>query len=229
MRFFLFALIIASGGLYVFKGKDIVARLEQRANEVNKFEVIAFELGQENRKLKSDIEKLKYEMKSLEAKNSFLEIKLGEKQRSVASVKTDPNDLVQYDTFKWSVKQMISVAQKEYKAKNFEKSSQFYHTVLTKFGKDKLVTPEIIYQAGMASFKAKKFDWTIDHMGQVVSNYPTSKFFRGAKLWSAMAHHELGSKDKFFSTVEEFRLKYRNTDEWKILSKHYENFYQKYK
>lgn len=229
MRLFLFAFIIAAGGFYVVKGKDIVARLEQRATEVTRFEFATYELNKENRKLKSDIEKLKYDMKALEAKNSFLEIKLGEKQRSVASVKVDANDLVQYDIYKWSVKEMISVAQKEYKNKNFEKSSQFYHSVIEKFSKDKLVTPEIIYQSGMASFKAKKYDWTIQHMNQVVTNYPTSKFFRGAKLWSAMAHHEQGSKDKFFSTVEEFRLKYRNTDEWKILSKHYENFYQKYK
>jgi hypothetical protein len=38
---------------------------------------------------------------------------------------------------------------------------------------------------------------------------------------------KLGEKKKFYATVEEFRKKYRNTNEWKILSSYYENIEEK--
>jgi len=38
---------------------------------------------------------------------------------------------------------------------------------------------------------------------------------------------KLGEKQKFFATVEEFRKKYRNTNEWKILSTYYEKIEEK--
>ncbi len=60
-----------------------------------------------------------------------------------------------------------------------------------------------------------------------MSQYPTSKFFRSAKLWSSLTHLKMGNKDRFMATVEEFRKKYRNSPEWKILSKYYESIEEK--
>ena len=57
--------------------------------------------------------------------------------------------------------------------------------------------------------------------------YPTSSYYRSAKLWVALTHMKLGDKQKFFATVEEFRKKYRNTNEWKILSAYYEKIEEK--
>jgi len=62
-----------------------------------------------------------------------------------------------------------------------------------------------------------------------VSKYPKSNFYRGAKLWMAMSEYNTGNHRKFASTVEEFRTKYRNTEEWKILSKYYEDINHKNK
>jgi len=45
----------------------------------------------------------------------------------------------------------------------------------------------------------------------------------------ALTYLQLGDDQKFFTTVEEFRKKYRNTEEWKVLSPHYEKIVQKFK
>jgi len=50
-----------------------------------------------------------------------------------------------------------------------------------------------------------------------------------AKLWLALAQYNQGEHQKFLATVEEFRLKYRNTEEWKILSRYYEDINYKVK
>lgn len=230
MKSVLIAFVLIGGYSWVMHAQDFWGKFQHRVSEVNHYEVKSYNLLKENRILKAQIDQLKYDMKALEAKNSFLEIKLNQgKARTVASTESKVNDLVNYDVYKWSMKDMLAVGQKEFGLKNFEKSAQFYNEALTRFSKDKLVTEEVLYQAGMSAFKSKHYNWSMDHLGRLIAEYPTSKYYRGAKLWVAMSQHETGEKDKFFKTVEEFRLKYRNTDEWKILSKHYENFYQKYK
>jgi outer membrane protein assembly factor BamD (BamD/ComL family) len=60
-----------------------------------------------------------------------------------------------------------------------------------------------------------------------MKQYPTSQYYRSAKLWVALTNLKLGEKKKFFATVEEFRKKYRNTNEWKILSNYYEKIEEK--
>lgn len=67
------------------------------------------------------------------------------------------------------------------------------------------------------------------HLSSLVKTYPRSQFYRGAKLWLALTQYNMGDQQKFLKTVEEFRLKYRNTDEWKILSKYYEDINYKVK
>ena len=62
-----------------------------------------------------------------------------------------------------------------------------------------------------------------------MKNHPKSDFYRGAKLWLALAQYNNGDHKKFLVTVEEFRLKYRNTEEWKILSRYYEDISYKIK
>ena len=61
-----------------------------------------------------------------------------------------------------------------------------------------------------------------------MKRYPRSSYRRGAKLWLALSHFHLGDEKKFMNTVDEFRRKYRNTKEWKVLSQYYEDLNLKY-
>jgi outer membrane protein assembly factor BamD (BamD/ComL family) len=232
MKSVLIAFVLVAGYGWVVHVQDFWGKFHARVQQVNNYEAQAIAYAKENRLLKATVDELKYQMKSLEAKNSFLEIKLGVgKERTIANVAEKKNytDLVNFDVYKWSAKELVAVAKKEFSQKNFEKSAQFFHEAIIRYPQDALLTEEVLYQAGMAAFKSKHYDWSQDHLARLIKEHPTSKHYRGAKLWVALSQHETGEKDKFFKTVEEFRLKYRNTDEWKILSKHYENFYQKYK
>jgi outer membrane protein assembly factor BamD (BamD/ComL family) len=88
----------------------------------------------------------------------------------------------------------------------------------------------VLFQSGVASYESDKYhDWAIEHLDRLTKEYPNSNYFRGAKLWSALTKLKVGMKKDFFATVEEFRLKYRNTTEWKILSVHYEKIASKYR
>ena len=114
--------------------------------------------------------------------------------------------------------------------KNYEKSAQFYNELIQRFPKHQLVSDRVLFGAGVAAFETgKRYDWTEKHLGRLVKNHPTSEFYRGAKLWLALAQYNQGEHQKFLATVEEFRLRYRNTEEWKILSRYYEDISYKIK
>ena len=90
------------------------------------------------------------------------------------------------------------------------------------------MSDEFYFKAGISSFESgNHHDWTLSHFGALMNKYPTSQYFRSAKLWIALTHMKMGEKQKFFATVEEFRKKYRNTQEWKILSSYYEKIEEK--
>jgi hypothetical protein len=150
--------------------------------------------------------------------------------RSVASVQSVDvkKDFVEFKTYKWRADDLIKIADKEFKAKNFEKAAQFYSSVLTNYPENKMITDEFFFKAGIAAFESgEHHDWTLTHFEALMSKYPTSQYFRSAKLWVALTHMKMGDKKKFYSTVEEFRKKYRNTNEWKILSSYYEKIEEK--
>ncbi|MCO4792872.1 MAG: hypothetical protein KC493_04115 [Bacteriovoracaceae bacterium] len=219
-----------------FVGCDYFDYVENKAKRINNYERVSLTLSKENRKLQADISRLEFEIQSLKSRNSYLELKLEEKKkktnRTIASVgpSMPSNNLVKFDVYKWTPEQMLSTAEKEFERKNFEKSAQFFHSMALNFRGSKLIDDKFYFQAGVAAYESGKHDkWTIYHMEKLVKNYPTSKFYRGAKLWMAMTHLKQGHKGKFFTTVEEFRRKYKNTKEWDILKGHYEEIVQKYK
>ncbi len=214
---------------------DQLKEFEKRAETVNGYEVSALRLAQENRELRAKNYGLQFKIEGLESKNNFLKIQLDKRskkiKRSVASIPLihPSKDLVKFDIYKWKSDQVMAIAHKEFQKKNYEKSAQFFQTYLKQFP-NKNVNDELLFQAGMASFESGNHHrWTIDNMNKLIKEYPTSKFYRGAKLWMGLTHLKMGKKDDFFATVEEFRLKYRNTTEWEILSAHYEKILQKYK
>lgn len=154
--------------------------------------------------------------------------------RSIASVAPSAalpeghKDYVEFKTYKWHADDLMKIADKEFKEKNYEKAAQFYTSLLNNYPNNKSISDEFYFKAGIASYESgAHHDWTLTHFEALMSKYPTSQYFRSAKLWVALTHMKLGDKKKFYATVEEFRKKYRNTNEWSILSSYYEKIEEK--
>lgn len=152
--------------------------------------------------------------------------------RSVASVKPVAldvkKDMVEYKTYKWSADDMVKIADKEFKDKNFEKAAQFYTSLVNYYPDYKKLDDEFYFKAGISAYESgEHHEWTLKHFSVLMDKWPTSQYFRSAKLWVALTHMKMGDKKKFFATVEEFRKKYRNTNEWTILSSYYEKIEEK--
>ena len=230
-------LILILAILPVLSSCDIARRIEEKSARVNQYENVALRLAKENRELKVKISQLDYEIQQLKAEKKFLDLKLRDKTlgRGIASVATPKyvvpkNDLVKFGTYKWTPGQLLAVAENSFEKKDYEKSAQFFQAMLANFPKSKKVNDRVLFQAGVSAYETgKHYDWTLGNLEQLVSMYPASQYYRGAKLWLALTNLKLGNTDKFYNTVEEFRKKYRNTPEWKILRSHYEEIITKYK
>ncbi len=212
----------------------MVARLEDRAEQINRYENVALTLSKENRELRAEIDRLKFEIQTLKGKNQFLELELAEGKPATRVPASIPafqvkEDLVQFNVYKWKADDLLTVAEKEF-GKNHERSAQFYQAVSVYYPQHHKMDDKYHFKAGISAYESGAHtDWALQHMQTVVEKYPASEFYRGAKLWIAMAHLKMGDEARFFETAEEFRKKYRNTPEWKILSGHYEKIVQKYK
>ena len=232
--FFVFS-ILAFGyvfALWKYGGMD--KSVMTKWNGQYQYEKKALILAKENRILSARISDLQYKVSSLESKNKYLTAQFSDgptNSRTIASIpKTDAADLVNFEVYKWTPDKLLAIGEKELHFKNYEKSAQFYNELIQRFPKHQLVSDRVLFGAGVAAFETgKRYDWTEKHLGRLVKNHPTSEFYRGAKLWLALAQYNQGEHQKFLATVEEFRLKYRNTEEWKILSRYYEDISYKIK
>lgn len=237
---FLFAFCLLSFGLvfslwkYGGMDKSVLAKWERQLQYENK----ALALAKENRLLQMKISDLKYQVSQLESKNKYFAAQAANAtagapkiERSIASIpKVDSKDLVSYEVYKWTPEKLLAIGEKELHFKNYEKSAQFYNELINRFPKHQIVSDRVLFGAGVAAFETgKRYDWSEKHLEHLVKNYPRSEFYRGAKLWLALAQYNQGEHQKFLQTVEEFRLKYRNTAEWKILSRYYEDISYKVK
>lgn len=199
--------------------------LSEKIAQTWKLEKTSLQLAHENGQLKAKVGVLEHKVASLEVERSALLAQVSNKAaRSIASVvEKDSKDLVQFEIYQWSPEKLLGVAEKELHFKKYEKSAQFYNELIKRFPNHKIIDDKAYFGAGIASYEAKKHSQAIKHFSSLVSKYPKSNFYRGAKLWMAMSEYNSGNHRKFASTVEEFRTKYRNTEEWKILSKYYED------
>ncbi len=240
MKIFLVFCTLCTGyvyGLWKYGGLDqsVIAKW----NAQFEYEKKSLELARDNRKLQAQVSDLKYQLSELQAKNKFLSAQMGQPtnlkntsaERSIASVPTiKKDDLVNFEVYKWTPDKLLAIGEKELHHKNYEKSAQFYNELIDRYPKHKLVSDRVLFGAGVAAFETgKRYDWSEKHLQRLVKNYPKSDFYRGAKLWLALAQYNQGEHQKFLATVEEFRLKYRNTEEWKILSRYYEDISYKIK
>lgn len=231
--FFVFSLL-AFG--YVFSlwkwggmDKTVMAKWEQQLQ----YEKKSLALAKDNRALLVKISDLEFKISELESKNKYFASQNENKTaaRKIASIpQTNTNDLVNYEIYKWTPEKLLAIGEKEFHFKNYEKSAQFYNELINRFPKHELVSDRVLFGAGVAAFETgKRYDWSEKYLERLVKNHPKSDFYRGAKLWLALAQYNKGDHKKFLVTVEEFRLKYRNTDEWKILSRYYEDISYKIK
>lgn len=150
--------------------------------------------------------------------------------RKIASIGAMPmkKDFVEYEIYKWKAEDMHKIAENEFKNKNFEKAAQFYYSILQNYPKYQKLNDDFYFKAGVSAFETgEHHEWALVNFEYLMAEYPTSQYYRSAKLWSSLTHLKMGDKKKFFTTVEEFRKKYRNSPEWKILSAYYEKIEEK--
>jgi len=206
--------------------------LDKKITQTWGHEKAALTLAAENRVLKAKMADIEHKLGLLETEKSALtaQVKNNAPSRSIASVpKPKDEDLVNYDIYRWTPEKLLAIGEKELHFKNYEKSAQYYNELIKRFPEHKIVNDKALFGAGIAAYEAKHHQWAIQHLSMLMEKYPKSGFYRGAKLWTALSQYNSGNHRKFASTVEEFRLKYRNTDEWKILSKYYEDINYKFK
>lgn len=232
-----------------------IAKIEQKAILINKYENVALKLAKENRELHSEVKRLEFEIQKLKQQTGYKGVASSEGHgdshakadshgapdahggkaapaRTIASVRPMPldvkKDLVEFKTYKWSADDMMKMADKEFKDKNFEKAAQFYTSLVNYYPEYKHLDDEFYFKAGISAYESgEHHEWTLKHFSVLMEKWPTSQYFRSAKLWVALTHMKMGDKKKFFATVEEFRRKYRNTNEWTILSSYYEKIEEK--
>jgi tetratricopeptide (TPR) repeat protein len=232
----LFLLLSCSYVLALWKygglDKSVLTKLDQQYE----YEMKAISLAKENRILQGKISDLKYEISQIESKNRYLTASREggikpSNHRTIASIpQTKANDLVAYEVYKWTPEKLLAIGEKELHFKNYEKSAQYYSELIDRFPNHEIVSDRVLFGAGVAAFETgKRYDWSERYLSRLVKDHPQSEFYRGAKLWLALAQYNQGHHQKFLATVEEFRLKYRNTDEWKILSRYYEDISYKIK
>lgn len=220
---------------------DLINNVEKEAARINAYEKKSLILAKSNRELKNELSHLNYKIQQLESENSYLKLQLKESKKSgrtIASISPykgkslvgTEKDLVKFSVYKWSAADLLKTADKEFEKRNFSKASQFYSALVKNYPKYKGMSDIVLFQAGLANYEAgNNYNESVAHFKKLIGRYPSSKFYRGAKLWSALAYLKMGNQDQFFSTVEEFREKYRNTPEWKILSDKYEEIVENYK
>ena len=212
-------------------GESVMAKIRSSQNAERRAE----ELTHENQALRAKISGLQYEIAQLEAKNQYYMAQVqGKKEvvqtRAIASIPTvKSDDLVNYDVYRWAPEKLLAIGEKELHFKNYQKSAQFYNELLKRFPNHEIISDRVLFGAGVAAFEGNYYQWSENYFARLVEKYPRSEFYRGAKLWMALSQYHQGENQKFLKTVEEFRLKYRNTEEWKILSRYYEDISYKIK
>lgn len=205
--------------------------VQTTANRIHKYEYKSLALSKELRAMKLENQNLQGKLAKVNAEKEHLAFQLSpKKSRAIASIPIkDYDDLVSFDVYQWTPEKLLGVGEKALHFKNWEKSAQFLNALTEKYPTHKSLNADVFFQAGLAAYESKKhYNWATNHFTKVIDQYPTSKYVRGAKLWRALSHHYNGDNKAFMASVDEFRKKYRNTKEWKVLSQYYEDIAVKY-
>lgn len=228
-----FTVIAVLMGVFTFSLVEtgVWDNLQERAEVVHNYEYKSLSLAKQLRHLKRENQELQAKIAVLESQKEHLAMSLQNRKRTIASIpKKKVNDLVNFELYKWTPEKLLGVGEKALHFKKYDKSAQYYNTLMEKYPEHKSINDNTLFEAGIAAYESKKhYDWAVNHFNALIRKYPNSKLYRGAKLWLGLSHFHKGDHEKFMQTVEEFRSKYRNTQEWKVLSKYYEDLAYKYK
>lgn len=234
MRFWVIFSFIAWTFGFVAGEMGIWSDVKKRAQTVHHYEYKSLHLAKELRLAKKKNQELLAQIARLEAEKEHLQLGFTGKKSAVRGIASVPNlkgkDLVQYDLYKWKPEKLLGMGKQALHFKKFEKSAQFYQALTHYYPKHGSINDRTLFEAGIAAYESRKhYEWALKHFQTIVVKYPKSKLNRGAKLWMALSHFYLGNQKEFVKTVDEFRKKYRNTREWKVLSRYYEELHYKYK
>jgi hypothetical protein len=220
-------------------GCGLTDYVESVSAKYNALENQTHALGVLTHEQEAEIHRLMSEVKELKAQNAYLRSQLGQGERrigrEIASLRSflPPGDVdeVRFESNHWTPDQMHAVAVDEFHKKNYARSAQFFMAMKKHYPEHpKVKTDEFLFHAGVAAYESGKYgEWVDVHLGELMSTHPTSRYYRGAKLWTGLNELRKGNHAQFFAVYEEFRKNYRNTEEWKILSAHHEQINKKFR
>lgn len=161
-----------------------------------------------------------------EEKAKSLLVKVEKKARSIASTE---NEFVKEELYSLEDSQLKQIAFKYYHKKEYFLASQYFDVLLKEYPESSVIDDQTYYFAGLAYYRSsQELEQSRECFKKVVEEFPNSEFRLQAKIWIGIAYLQIGKEDKFIEVVQEFKEKYRNTEEWKMLSQYYGKMSQKY-
>ena len=192
-------------------------RLRYHVKQEQRYKEVSLKLARDNRELRIQNNKMVFEIQALKGELQTLAqerpkyVKVRKKQIGRALASMD-----------WSAEQEFMRAQNEYKRKNYAQAFAYFQAFAKKFPEHKRIDDRFLFRTGLAAFESRQYDQAAWYFQQLVTLHPQSKLHRSAKLWAGLSHLKMGDKKKFIQVVKEFKNKYQNTPEWKVLKAHYE-------
>jgi hypothetical protein len=213
-----------------------MAELEHRAGALLELEKTSLHLAKENQLLRLQLADLKAQVTQLKTENEFFQerapgssLSAKPKMIYVEVIPPGQTDYVKFKTYQWSAKDLLSAGDLALTKGEDEKASQFYQHMIVYYPKDILIDDSVWFKAGLSSYRAaKNWSWVISSMNELEKVYPQSIYFRSSQLWKGLALLQMKKVKEFVQVVETFRLKYRNSDEWRVLAQYHPDILKKY-
>lgn len=191
-------------------GCDALKKAHNESQQLVGQQRAALALAKENRLLKAQARSLSYELTALKSRQRAL-------SRGPASVAAQsPEDL-------------LKLAQWEFQQKHYNQAFGLFRALFQQQSFRPQRQDFFLFQAALSAMESGHPQWAQKRLRELIRKYPLSSYFRPAKLWLGLSLLKEGRGAEFFSTVEEFRRNYQNTQEWELLSEHYEKIFQTYK
>ncbi|MEX1099252.1 MAG: hypothetical protein WEB87_02430, partial [Bacteriovoracaceae bacterium] len=142
---FVFTLALGEFGFW----KDF----QKTAETTHQYEYKALHYAKKIRHLKKENESLKSQMARLKSEKEHLKMSLANKKRSIASIpQKNANDLVNFELYKWSAEKLLGVGEKALHFKKYDKSAQFYNTLMKQYPGHDSINDKVLFEAGIAAY-----------------------------------------------------------------------------
>ena len=202
-------------------------RIRYHVKEQKKYRNLSLSLAKRNRELRVQNNKMSFEIQELKAELVYLR---GQKKSGKKWSQTHPikNKFLKRKPahIEWSSEQAFLLAENEFKRKNYPKAFEYFQSFAQKYPQSKRINDRFLFRTGLSGFESQQYEQAAWYFQQLINVHPKSKLYRSSKLWKGLSHLKMGNKEKFVEIAKEFKLKYQNTPEWKVLREHYENIIQ---